>query len=103
MKKIFAILMLTFSTLAYAGPHGYHGKHIGPYHHRHYGSPGWGYFVAPLVIGGVVGAAIANRPSQAETVIFQPQPVIVKQENCTPWTETHSSDGTITRTRTCQQ
>jgi hypothetical protein len=39
---------------------------------------------------------------QQPQVVIQQQPVIQSQ-NCTPWTETQHPDGTITRTRTCQQ
>jgi hypothetical protein len=35
-------------------------------------------------------------------VIIQNQPAPLGQV-CTPWTETQNSDGTITRTRTCNQ
>ena len=107
MKKFRAILLLTVSGTVAAGPHGYYGSNLGPYHRHHshpkyYGVSGW---VAPLIIGGVVGAAIANRPltTQTETVIVQQQPVIVQQENCTPWKEVHTSDGRIYRERTCAQ
>jgi hypothetical protein len=52
----------------------------------------------------VVGAAIANRPAQAETVFVQRQPVIVQlQENCTPWKEIQTPDGQTYRERTCTQ
>ena len=106
MKKFLAVLLLTVSSTVMAGPHGYHGSNLGPYHHRHhghvryYGHAGW---VAPLIIGGVVGAAIANRPVQAETVIVQQQPIYVPQESCTPWKEIQTPDGKIYRERTCTQ
>jgi len=108
MKKFLAVLLLTVSSAVVAGPHGYHGSHLGPYQNRHHGHPmyyGGGGWVAPLIIGGVVGAVIANRPltTQTETVIVQQQPVIVQQENCTPWKEIHTSDGKIYRERTCAQ
>ena len=100
MKKLLvalSLLVLTGSALAQHGHHGY--RHYG--HPGHYGGGNW---VVPIIIGGVVGAAIASRPAQAETVIVQRQPVIVQQqENCTPWKEIHSSDGRIYRERTCTQ
>jgi hypothetical protein len=42
---------------------------------------------------------------QPNPVVIQQQPVYVQQVNptCTPWTEVQSSDGSITRTRTCTQ
>lgn len=100
MKKLIIILsMLTASSVAMA-QHGW----------RHHGHPGYYYgggnWVAPLIIGGVVGAAIANRPVQAqtETVIVQKQPIIVQQqENCTPWKEIQTPDGKTYRERTCTQ
>jgi hypothetical protein len=99
MKKLFIALTLACATLPALAQHHGHG-------HRHYGyrniGPGWGYWVAPLVIGGIAGATIVNN-RQPETVIIQqpPQPVVIQGQNCTLWTETQQSDGTITRTRTC--
>lgn len=107
MKKFLAIILLTaFAVPAMAQHHhfrhhphhGHFARHGHVIKHYHHG----GNWVAPLIIGGVVGAAIASRPlTQTETVIVQPQPVIVKPDNCTPWTETQQPDGTIVRTRTC--
>jgi hypothetical protein len=73
MKKILislALLMVTVPALAQHWNHGH--RHHG--HARYYGHSGW---VAPLIIGGVVGAAIMNRPAQADTIIVQQQPVYV--------------------------
>ncbi len=100
MKKILisiALLMVTVPALAQHWRHGHHG-HRG--HPVYYGHGGW---VAPLIIGGVVGAAIANRPAQAEPVIIQQQPIYVPQESCTPWKEIQTPDGKIYRERTCTQ
>ena len=108
MKKI----ILTLSLLAIAGTasaqwhHGYrpHGYYGGGY----YGG-GW---AAPLIIGGVVGAAIANRPvTQTETVIVQQPGVIIqnppvyvqRQPVCTEWKEIQQPDGIIYRERSCTQ
>lgn len=46
-------------------------------HHGHpvYYGGGWGSWVAPLIIGGVVGAAVVNNRAEAQT----PPPVIVQQ------------------------
>ena len=104
MKKFLAILLLTLVSVPALAQHWNHGhRHHGQA--RYYGHYSHNNWVAPLIIGGVVGAAIASRPltTQTETVISQPQSVIVKQENCTPWTETQQPDGTIVRTRTCAQ
>lgn len=98
MKKLFIILALACVTLPALAQHHGHGFR----HHGHYRGPGYGGWVAPLVIGGVVGYAL-TRP---ETVVVQ-QPVIVEQQpipqnqNCTPWKEVQTSDGKIYRERTC--
>ena len=99
MKKILislALLMVTVPALAQHWNHGH--RHHG--HARYYGHSGW---VAPLIIGGVVGAAIMNRPAQADTIIVQQQPIYVPQESCTPWKEIQTLDGKIYRERTCTQ
>ena len=100
MKKILISLALLMVTVPVLAQHWRH-RHHGPYGHaRYYGHSGW---VAPLIIGGVVGAVIANRPAQADTVIVQQQPVYVPQESCTPWKEIQTLDGKIYRERTCTQ
>ena len=105
MKKLFITLALACATLPALA------QHYGPVfrHHNHYrghyhGHGGW---VAPLIIGGTIGYVL-NRPApvvieQPPVVVQQPPMVYQTNQNCTPWTETHSSDGTITRTRTCAQ
>lgn len=99
MKKLLAVLLLTVSASAMAQHH--HGHHG---HWRHGGGNSW-VWVAPALIGGVIGYEISrNQPP----VVVQQQPVIIQnpqvvQQNCSPWTEIQNPDGTITRTRTCQQ
>ena len=101
MKKILITLILAAAAVPAFAQHWRHGHHMHRSHPVYYGHGGW---VAPLIIGGVVGAAIATRPAQAETVIVQQQPVIVQQqENCTPWKEIQTSDGRTYRERTCTQ
>ena len=91
MKKIFAFLLLVIVTSAHA--HGYW---------RHDGRYGWNW-VAPVIVGGVVGYEIARPP-----IVYQQQPVIIQQntvvndQNCSPWTQIQNPDGSITTTRTCQ-
>lgn len=81
-----AALFLTVSTSALAN--GYHGghRHHGHWHnrthvHHHHGHMHW---VAPLIIGGVVGAAIAaNRveaQTQAPVVVVPGQPATIVQD-----------------------
>jgi len=100
MKKVlFALLLVSGSAFA---------QHNDYYRHEHHGywqrdvDLGW-MWVAPTIIGGVIGYEIArNQPP----VIVQQPPVIVQNpppKVCSPWTEVQNSDGTITRTRTCNQ
>ena len=105
MKKVLAVLLLTLATVPAMAQH-WHGHGIRHGHPGYYGGGGW---VAPLIIGGVVGAAIANS---RETVVVQPQPPVVvqnppvyvqRQTVCTEWKEIQNSDGTIYRERTCTQ
>jgi cytochrome bd-type quinol oxidase subunit 2 len=95
MKKLLALLLFTVSFTASAQ----HFHHHNNWHHRYYYGGSNGGWVAPLIIGGVVGAAIANRPTQPETVIIR-QPIFTEQ-TCTAWKEIQANDGTIYRERTC--
>lgn len=97
MKKILAILLFVASTTAMAQHHGHYGHHHGHWHYR--GGPSPWVWVAPTIIGGVIGYEIAKNQ---QPVVVQ-QPPIVVQQNCSPWTEIQNPDGTITRTRTCTQ
>jgi hypothetical protein len=100
MKKI----LLSLSLLAIAGSamaqHHHHGY---GHNHGYYRGPGYGWWVAPIVTG-VIGYEIARQQQVIvqQPVIVQNPPVQVQGQTCTPWTETQNSDGTITRTRTCQ-
>ena len=105
MKKLIALILLTVSVSVMA-------QHGLRYHHHGY-YPGYNYgWVAPTIIGGVIGYEIArNYPP----VIVQ-QPVVIQQapmppatvyygqsQQCSEWVEVQQSDGTVTRTRTCRQ
>jgi hypothetical protein len=99
MKKLFITLALACATLpALAQYHGHGLRHNG-HHYRH---PGYGGWVAPLIIGGAIGYTL-TRP---EPVVIQ-QPIYIEQQpipqnqNCGPWKEVHTSDGKIYRERTC--
>lgn len=104
MKKLFIALTLACATLPVMAQH-WHG-HGFRHHGYHYG--GNGSWVAPLIIGGVVGAAIANNRQQ-ETIVLQQPPVVIqnppvyvqRQTVCTEWKEIQNSDGQIYRERTC--
>ena len=111
MKKfLLAGIMTIFAGVAIAGPHGYHGSALRVQHHshhsyhshwRHNSNAGW-VWVVPTLIGGVIGYEIAkNQPVPPTTVVVQPS--LVPLQNCSLWTETQHSDGTITKTRTCSQ
>jgi hypothetical protein len=102
MKRIIALILLASSLSAQAQPGFRH------HHHGYYPGPKYGW-VAPTIIGGVIGYEIARNQ---QPVIVQ-QPVVIQQapatvyygqsQQCTVWTEIQNSDGTVTRTRTCLQ
>ena len=103
MKKIVvSLLLMVLSVPALAQHYGHHGHHG---YWRHASGPNPWVWVAPTIIGGVIGYEIArNQPPVVvqQPVVVQTSPVTV-QQNCSPWTETQNPDGTITRTRTCAQ
>jgi hypothetical protein len=106
MKKLlFAISIFSLVGTAQAQWH-----HHGPYY-RGGGYYSGGNWVAPALIGGVIGYELSRPRYYEPPVVVQQQPVIVQQPvysvtpqtTCTVWVETQNSDGTITRTRTCSQ
>jgi hypothetical protein len=98
MRKLLTIILLTLSASAMAQHNHHHG------HWQRGYSGGWNW-MAPVIIGGVIGYEISRN--QQPVIVQQPviiqQPTIVHQSYCSPWTEIQNSDGTITRTRTCSQ
>jgi len=84
----------------------------GYYRHGHHGYYGGGNWVAPVLIGGVIGYEI-SRNNQPQQVIVQqpvyvqqvpaPAPYVVQYQNCTVWREIVNQNGTVTQTRTCSQ
>lgn len=60
MKKFLAVILALSMTPVFAQ------------HHHHGG--GGGNWVAPLILGGVVGAAIASRPTPPPQVYYTPVP-----------------------------
>ena len=102
-KKYLAIFILCagLGTCAVSQADGYHG---GRGYWRHGGGDGWNW-VAPVIVGGVIGYEIARPPvyvQPAPPVVVQQQPVVVQGQNCSPWTQIQNPDGSITTTRTCQ-
>jgi hypothetical protein len=106
MKRLIALMLLAGSVSAMAQPGFRHHHHHGYYPGHNYG------WVAPTLIGGVIGYEIArNQPPVIvqQPVIVQPVPVppatvyYGQSQQCTVWTEVQNSDGTVTRTRTCTQ
>lgn len=99
MKKILvALSLLALTGSAMAQHYHGHGFHHGP---RVIYRDNW---IAPAVGALIIGAAVNeayHRNQQTQVVIQNPQPV--PGQVCTPWTETQNPDGTITRTRTCNQ
>lgn len=91
MKRLFLCLFLLLSAPAWAQHH----------HHGHWArnDSGWGW-VAPVIVGGVIGYEMA-RPPQPVIVQQTPPPVVYQQQNCSPWTQIQNPDGTVTTTRTC--
>jgi hypothetical protein len=73
MNKLLQLLTLASLTLV-SGVSQANPNHYYPHHHRHGHSNPYGW-VAPLVIGGVVGYAI-TRP---QTVVIQPPPPNIYQ------------------------
>jgi hypothetical protein len=104
MKKILIALSL-FAVVGTASAQWHH-------HHRPYYGPTVVYrdnWVAPLILGGIAGAVIANQSQQS--VVVQQPPVVVQQSPvyvqrqpvCTEWKEIQQPDGTIYRERSCTQ
>ena len=106
MKKLLLVAVtLMVSTMAFA-----QDCRWGLNHRHHNCGPRWeprtviverNDWVAPLIIGGIAGAVIANA-NQQPVVVQQPQTVIVQTQTvCTAWKEIQQPDGQIYRERTC--
>jgi hypothetical protein len=106
MKQLIALILLTSSVSAMA-------QHGLRYHHHGY-YPGYNYgWVAPTIIGGVIGYEIARNQTPPvivqQPVIVQPAPVppatvyYGQTQTCTAWNEIQTADGRIYRERTCSQ
>lgn len=72
MKHILLATLLALTLPVHAQHHGgHHGQHGGYHGHR-----GGGEWIAPLIIGGVVGAIITR---ESQPVIVQQPPIIIQQ------------------------
>jgi len=99
MKKYLIALLLIVSAIpAFAGPH-HHRHHSHGYGHHHWNYTYPGRWIAPVIIGGVIGYTISQ---QSAPVIVQQQPVIIGSVvNCTEWKEVMQPNGVIVRERFC--
>jgi|LakMenE18May11ns_1017448.scaffolds.fasta_scaffold9698254_2 hypothetical protein len=99
MKKLLILITLLFSATASAQYMHWQSRYT-PYYSG--GGSGW---IAPVIIGGVIGYSI-NRAQQPNTIIIQQsQPSVTVENNmeCSAWRETQQPDGTIKRERICYQ
>ena len=71
MKKLFIALVLACATLPALAQHGHGFRHPG--HYR--GGPGWGWWVAPVVVG-----AIGYELGRQQTVVVQQPPIVVQPQ-----------------------
>ena len=111
-KALLSLVLCALSLPVLAGPDRYGSRlvieprwqahHHGHGHWQRNGGLNW-------VVPAIIGSAIIYSSTRPEPIIVQ-QPIMVQQpvpvlqgQNCSPWTETQSSDGSITRTRTCNQ
>ena len=94
MKKVLiGTILVLMATTSFAQYH--HGWNRPVYVYR----DNW---IAPLIIGGIAGAVIANQ-NQPQPVIVQ-QPVLMQPQTvCTEWKEIQQPDGRIYRERSCYQ
>ena len=100
MKKILLALSLLAVTGSAMAQH-YHGhgmRHGGYYR----GGPGYGWWIAPVVVG-ALGYELGRQQIIVQQPVVVQNPPLQPGQVCTPWTETQNPDGTITRTRTCNQ
>lgn len=107
MKRFIAVSLLCLASVPAMAQHRSHGYYATGVPHHHYHRHHGGQWVAPLIIGGVIGYAVTRNP---DPVIVQQPPVIVQQPQiinnnptCGPWIETLQHDGSIVRQRTCTQ
>lgn len=93
MKKIMAIVLFATSTSVFG-----HGPRTNQHYYHHNNHNRW---VAPLIVGGVVGYALSQQ--QPQVYYYPPLQAIPYGyvQNCSVWVERLNYDGSITRYRTC--
>jgi len=74
MKRFLSLFVLTLTLTTSAEACCYRG---GYYHHGYYGGGGW---VAPALIGGVIGYELARPPVVVEQPVIVQQPQVVVQQ-----------------------
>ena len=106
MKNTLAITLALLVTAAHADM--YREYRNQPPREVHVEQHGNADILFPLVIGGLVGAAIANQnqpqpvPQQPQQVFIQREPVVVQPQTvCYGWKEIQMPDGQVYRERTC--
>lgn len=98
MKKFLVLITLLFVSVAASAQYRHWGhRYYGPYYG---GGGGW---VAPVLIGGVIGYELSKQNNN--TVIVQQPSVMVEPTTmeCGPWKEIQTPDGKIYKERTCYQ
>ena len=99
MNKLFITLLLAIAAAPAFAQHRYNHGYYG--HYR-----GYGNWVAPALIGGLITYGLTCNYYEPPIVVQQPpviyqQPMPVESNRCSPWLETQQPDGSIVRTRTC--
>jgi len=100
MKKFLLLITLSLLSLTASAQYMHWHSRYGPYH-----SGSNNAWIAPVIIGGMIGYSI-NRAQQPNTVIIQQsQPSVTVENNmeCSAWREQLQTDGTIKRERICYQ
>lgn len=92
MKKLIGLFLSLVATAAMSHQYNY-GHHPGHGHWQKHGNQ-W-VWVVPAAFGGII-VYQATRPT-VDTMNN------LELKQCSPWTEIQNADGTITRTRTCNQ
>ena len=98
MKKFLVLVTLMFISVAASAQYRHWGHR---YHGPYYGGGGW---VAPVLIGGVIGYELSKSNN---TVVVQQPSIVVEQApvsmECGPWKEIQTPEGKIYKERTCYQ